>query len=44
MATLSEDLFESKPRDAAGPASAHETPVIRSLMNRSDWLTLIALA
>ena len=44
MATLSEDLFDGKPRDAAQPAAADEAPVIRTLMNRSDWLTLIALA
>ena len=44
MATLSEDLFEGKPRDAAAQASAHEAPMIRTMMNRSDWLTLIALA
>ena len=44
MATLSEDLFEGKPRDAAAPAAAQDAPVIRTLMNRSDWLTLIALA
>ncbi|HET9398771.1 MAG TPA: EamA family transporter [Sphingomicrobium sp.] len=44
MATLSEDLFEGKPQDAARPAAAYEAPVIRTLMNRSDWLTLIVLA
>jgi drug/metabolite transporter (DMT)-like permease len=44
MATLSEDLFEGKPRDAAEPASDDKAPVIRIMMNRSDWLTLIALA
>jgi len=44
MATLSEDCFDRKARDAAEPAAAHEAPVIRTLMNRSDWLTLIALA
>jgi drug/metabolite transporter (DMT)-like permease len=44
MATLSEDLFEGKSRDAGEPAAAYQPPVIRTLMNRSDWLTLIALA
>ena len=44
MATLSEDLFEGKLRDASAPAPRHEAPVIRTLMNRSDWMTLIALA
>ena len=44
MATLSEERFDGKSRDAARPAFAQEGPVIRTLMNRSDWLTLIALA
>lgn len=44
MATLSEDLFDGKRREAAEPAVSHEAPVIRTMMNRSDWLTLIALA
>jgi drug/metabolite transporter (DMT)-like permease len=44
MATLSEDLFEGKPREAAGNASGDKALVIRTMMNRSDWLTLIALA
>lgn len=44
MATLSDDLFERKARDEAPAATAYELPVIRTLMNRSDWLTLIALA
>ena len=44
MATLSEDLFEGKAREVTEPAAEHEAPMIRSLMNRSDWLTLIALA
>jgi drug/metabolite transporter (DMT)-like permease len=44
MATLSEDLFEGKSRDAAGPAPVQKAPVIRIQMNRSDWLTLLALA
>ena len=44
MATLSEDCFDGKPRDAELPPAVHDAPVIRTLMNRSDWLTLIALA
>jgi drug/metabolite transporter (DMT)-like permease len=44
MATLSEDLFEGKRREAAEPAASQEAPMIRTMMNRSDWLTLIALA
>jgi drug/metabolite transporter (DMT)-like permease len=44
MATLSEDCFDRNLRDATQPAPAHEAPVIRTLMNRSDWLTLVALA
>ena len=44
MATLSDDLFERKARDEATAAATYEPPVIRTLMNRSDWLTLIALA
>lgn len=44
MATRSEDLFEGKLRDAGEEPEAYSAPVIRTLMNRSDWLTLIALA
>ena len=44
MATLSEDLFEGKPRDAVTAEPVEQAPVIRTLMNRSDWLTLLALA
>jgi drug/metabolite transporter (DMT)-like permease len=44
MATLSDDMFEGKPRDADEGAPAYVPPVIRTQMNRSDWLTLIALA
>lgn len=44
MATLSEDLFDGKRREAAEPALSQEAPMIRTMMNRSDWLTLIALA
>lgn len=44
MATLSKDCFDGKPQDAGKPDAAYEAPMIRTLMNRSDWLTLITLA
>ena len=44
MATLSEDAFDRKARDEARAAASYDVPVIRAMMNRSDWLTLIALA
>ena len=44
MATLSKDCFDRNAREAAEEGTAYEAPVIRTLMNRSDWLTLIALA
>jgi drug/metabolite transporter (DMT)-like permease len=44
MATLSEDCFDRKAQDEAEPLAAYDGPVIRTLMNRSDWLTLVALA
>ena len=44
MATRSEKFFDHKSRDEGRLAAAYEAPVIRTLMNRSDWLTLIALA
>jgi len=44
MATLSEEVFDRKARDDGQPTAAHEAPMIRTMMNRSDWLTLIALA
>lgn len=44
MATLREDIFDRIPREEAVPTAAYEAPVIRTLMNRSDWLTLIFLA
>src|SRR5688572_7549684 len=36
--------FDRKPREAAGKAAVHALPVIRTLMNRSDWTTLFILA
>jgi drug/metabolite transporter (DMT)-like permease len=44
MATLSEDIFDRNQRDEVAPAEADKAPMIRTQMNRSDWLTLIALA
>lgn len=44
MATLSKNVFERNARDAAQPAAPYQAPVIRTLMNKSDWLTLLALA
>ena len=44
MATLSENVLDRKQRDAAVPSVAHDVPMIRTIMNRSDWLTLIAMA
>src|SRR5215211_3701429 len=36
--------FEGKPRDAVEPAAPYPTAMIRTVMNRRDWATLIALA
>ena len=44
MATLRDDCFDGKPRDAAGAAAAYAPAMIRSVMNRSDWATLLTLA
>jgi len=44
MATLSKDCFDRKARDANESAQGYAPPVIRTQMNRSDWLTLITLA
>ena len=44
MTKLSQECFDSKLREAAGPAGPHTHAMIRSVMNRSDWLTLIGLA
>lgn len=39
-----DDHFERKGRDAAPLGHAYPVPMIRSQMNRSDWLTLLVLA
>lgn len=44
MATLREDIFDRNRRDERQETAVYEAPVIRTLMNRSDWLTLILLA
>ncbi len=44
MTKLSQDCFDSKLREAAAPVGPHTHAMIRSVMNRSDWLTLIGLA
>jgi drug/metabolite transporter (DMT)-like permease len=44
MTKLSQECFDSKLREAAAPAGPHTHAMIRSVMNRSDWLTLLVLA
>ena len=44
MTKLSQDCFDSNPREAAPPAELYAQPMIRSVMNRSDWLILLVLA
>ena len=44
MATLREDIFDRNRRDERQETAVYEAPVIRTLMNRSDWVTLIFLA
>ena len=44
MTKLSQECFDSNPQEAAAPAELYAQPMIRSVMNRSDWLTLISLA
>ena len=44
MTKLSQECFDSNPREAAAPAELYAQPMIRSVMNRSDWMILIVLA
>lgn len=44
MTKLSQDGFDDKLREAPKPAELYAEPMIRSVMNRSDWATLISLA
>ena len=39
-----DDPFDSKARDAAAGRGGYDRPMIRSVMNRSDWAILAALA
>lgn len=44
MATLSEDLFDRKSRDAEKTATGYAAPMINNVMNRSEWGILLMLA
>ena len=44
MTKLTHEGFDSKVREAPASAAPHTQPMIRTVMNRSDWLTLIGLA
>ena len=44
MTKLDQDCFDSKLREAAAPAEPYAAPMIRSVMNRSDWAILAVLA
>ncbi len=44
MKPLDPQSFERNRAEAAPPAEAYELPMIRTVMNRSDWLTLGGLA
>ena len=44
MATLCDNRFEGKRRDASPAARPYAPAMIRSVMNRSDWAILAALA
>ena len=37
-------MFDSKLRDAPAPAAGYAQPMIRTVMNRSDWAILLVLA
>ena len=39
-----DDLFDRKQQDASVATAVYASPMIRTVMNRSDWLTLIGLA
>jgi drug/metabolite transporter (DMT)-like permease len=39
-----DDHFDSKMRDAPSPAPSYRHGMIRTVMNRSDWATMLALA
>ena len=44
MATLSEDLFEGKARDAAEPAAGYAKPMINQEMTGREWGIMLILA
>ena len=44
MKPVPPQAFDRKLAEAAPPIPAHDPHVIRTTMNRSDWLILIALA
>jgi drug/metabolite transporter (DMT)-like permease len=44
MKPIEPSEFERNCADASGAPDVYETPVIRSQMNRSDWLILVGLA
>jgi drug/metabolite transporter (DMT)-like permease len=44
MTKLGQDCFDSKLQEAAATAEAYAGPMIRSVMNRSDWTILLVLA
>ena len=39
-----DDLFDRKQQDAKAAAAVYARPMIRTVMNRADWLTLVGLA
>src|SRR4029453_17367126 len=39
-----DDLFDRKQQDANVAAAVYARPMIRTVMNRADWLTLVGLA
>ena len=44
MATVQPDCFDGKARDASQAPRAYPVPMIRNVMNRSDWGLMLALA
>src|SRR5690242_4131479 len=44
MKPVDPQTFESKLAEAATPAVVHEPPMIRTVMDKSDWATLLLLA
>jgi drug/metabolite transporter (DMT)-like permease len=44
MATLGQECFESKARDANASGSGYAAPMINNVMNRREWAILLALA